>query len=85
MSDQKVPPLAVNEILVKVYAALINPVDVPLWRLGLVAVVTGDKGMSRDFSGEVVSVGKAVKGWPREMKSSVYCSVLLVKAPSVNI
>lgn len=63
VSDQKVPPLAVNEILVKVYAASINPVDVQLWRSGLVAVVTGDKGMGRDFSGEVVSVGKAVKGW----------------------
>lgn len=42
-----VPTLPSNEILVKVHAAAINPVDVQLWRAGLLAVVSGDKGMVR--------------------------------------
>lgn len=63
MVEKEVPPLAANEILVKVKAASINPVDIQLWRSGLVAVVAGDKGMGRDFSGTVVSVGGKVKGW----------------------
>jgi len=48
---------------VKVNAASINPVDIQLWRSGLLAVVSGDKGMGRDFSGIVVAVGNDVKGW----------------------
>ena len=61
--EKEVPPLPANEILVKVKAASINPIDIQLWRSGLLAVVSGDKGMGRDFSGTVVSVGKDVKGW----------------------
>ena len=57
------PPLSANEILVKVHAASINPVDIQLWRSGLVAVVAGDKGMGRDFSGAVIGVGVEVQGW----------------------
>jgi NADPH:quinone reductase-like Zn-dependent oxidoreductase len=56
-------PLPPNEVIVKVKAASINPVDIQLWRSGLLAVVSGDKGLGRDFSGTVVSVGKDVKGW----------------------
>lgn len=56
-------PLPPNEVLVKVKVASINPVDIQLWRAGMVSVVSGDKGMGRDFSGTVVSVGKDVKGW----------------------
>lgn len=58
-----IPPLPAHEILVKVHAASINPVDIQLWRSPLVAVVAGDKGMGRDFSGTVVAVGSNVKGW----------------------
>ena len=61
--EQEVPPLSASEILVKVHAASINPVDIQLWNSGLVAVVAGHKGMGRDFSGTVVSVGRDVKGW----------------------
>lgn len=61
--EKEIPPLPANELLVKVKAASINPVDVQLWSTGLVGVVAGDKGMGRDFSGTVVSVGKNVKGW----------------------
>lgn len=61
--EKEVPPLPANEILVKVHAASINPCDIQLWRSGLVAVVAGDKGMGKDFSGTVVAVGSGVKGW----------------------
>jgi threonine dehydrogenase-like Zn-dependent dehydrogenase len=61
--EKEVPALPANELLVKVHAASINPCDIQLWRSGLVAVVAGDKGMGKDFSGTVVSVGSRVKGW----------------------
>ncbi|RFU32733.1 hypothetical protein B7463_g3598, partial [Scytalidium lignicola] len=63
LTEQVIGPLSSNEILVKVKAASINPVDLQLWRSGLVGVVAGDKGMGRDFSGTVVEVGREVKGW----------------------
>ncbi|KAH7403297.1 hypothetical protein BKA64DRAFT_445819 [Cadophora sp. MPI-SDFR-AT-0126] len=61
--EKNVLPLPSNEILVKVHAASINPCDIQLWRSGLVAVVAGDKGMGKDFSGTVVAVGEKVVGW----------------------
>ena len=61
--EKDVLPLPVSEILVKVHAASINPCDIQLWRSGIVAVVAGDKGMGKDFSGTVVAVGERVKGW----------------------
>jgi NADPH:quinone reductase-like Zn-dependent oxidoreductase len=63
--EKEIPPLPANELLVQVKTASINPVDIQLWGAGLVAVVAGDKGMGRDFSGTVVAVGSAVKGWAR--------------------
>jgi NADPH:quinone reductase-like Zn-dependent oxidoreductase len=61
--EKEVPSLPANEILVKVHAASINPVDIQLWRSGLVGVVASPKGMGRDFSGTVVAVGSSVRGW----------------------
>jgi hypothetical protein len=61
--EKAIPTLQANQLLVKVKAASINPVDIQLWGSGLVAVVSGDKGMGRDYSGSVVAVGDAVKGW----------------------
>jgi NADPH:quinone reductase-like Zn-dependent oxidoreductase len=61
--EKDIPLLPANEILVKVHAASINPCDIQLWRSGLVAVVAGDKGMGKDFSGTVVAAGSGVKGW----------------------
>lgn len=63
LTEKEVLPLPANEVLVKVKAASINPVDIQLWRAGLLAMASGDKGMGRDFSGTVVSVGTNVKGW----------------------
>ena len=61
--ESDVPPLPAKELLVKVHAASINPVDIQLWRSGIVGVVAGQKGMGRDFSGTIVAVGSDVKGW----------------------
>ena len=61
--EKTIPSLPAKEILVRVEAASINPVDVQLWGSGLVAVVAGDKGMGRDYSGTVVGVGSDVTGW----------------------
>jgi len=63
VTEKEILPLLANEIRVKVHAASINPVDIQLWRNGMVSVVAGDKGMGRDFSGSVVAVGSDVKGW----------------------
>ncbi|KAL2063746.1 hypothetical protein VTL71DRAFT_5551 [Oculimacula yallundae] len=61
--EKDILPLPSNEILVKVHAASINPCDIQLWRSGLVSVVSGDKGMGKDFSGTVAAVGEKVSGW----------------------
>lgn len=63
LMEKTIPPLSANEVLVKVYAASINPVDIQLWRSPLLAVVPGEKGMGKDFSGTVVAVGDNIKGW----------------------
>lgn len=63
LTEQDILPLPPTEILVRVHAASINPCDIQLWRNGMVAVVAGDKGMGKDFSGTVVSVGSDVRGW----------------------
>lgn len=49
-------------LIVKVHFASINPVDTQLWRAGIISVVAGSKGMGRDFSGTIVSIGDQVKG-----------------------
>lgn len=63
--EQDIQSLATTEVLVKVHAASINPVDTQLWRSQLAGMVKvpGGKGMGRDFSGTVVEVGSDVKGW----------------------
>ncbi|RDW76008.1 hypothetical protein BP5796_06829 [Coleophoma crateriformis] len=63
--EQEIQPLAETEILIKIHAASINPVDIQLWRSQVVGLVKvpGGKGMGRDFSGTVVEVGSKVRGW----------------------
>lgn len=63
--EKEVPPLPASEILVKVHAASINPIDIQLWRASLVGVVSGSKGMGRDFSGTVIAIGSKVRGWKK--------------------
>ncbi len=84
--EKDVLPLPPNEILVKVHAASINPCDIQLWRSGLVAVVAGDKGMGKDFSGTVVAVGKSVKGWTEgDQIFGLLFHIVRSRAPSLNI
>ncbi|RDW82681.1 hypothetical protein BP6252_03793 [Coleophoma cylindrospora] len=63
--EQEIQPLAETEVLIKIHAASINPVDIQLWRSQVVGLVKvpGGKGMGRDFSGTVVEVGSKVRGW----------------------
>jgi reticulon-4-interacting protein 1, mitochondrial len=49
--QMEVPPLPANEVLVKVKAASINPVDIQSRKSGLLAVVSGDKEMGRHSRG----------------------------------
>ncbi len=65
VEEKDLAPLPAKEVLIKVHAASINPVDTQLWRSGLVGVVAGDKGMGKDFSGTIIAVGHSVKGWAK--------------------
>jgi len=53
-------PPAHDEVLVKIRAAAINPVDVQLWNDKLIGWFAGKKerGLGWDFSGEIVAVGE---------------------------
>ena len=52
-----------NELLVRVKAAAINPVDIQLWGNPVVGWLAGkkEKGIGRDYSGEVVAIGEELK------------------------
>ncbi|OCL05163.1 NAD(P)-binding protein [Glonium stellatum] len=56
-------PPSPKELVVKVHAAAINPVDTQIWRSGLIGWLAGkkEKGIGRDYSGTVVAVGKEVE------------------------
>ena len=65
VTELQARPLQPYELLVRVHAASINPLDSQLWRSGLAAVVAGEKGMGRDFSGTVEAAGSQVKGFSK--------------------
>ncbi|KAF7934562.1 hypothetical protein EAE99_003012 [Botrytis elliptica] len=63
IEEQDISSLQTSKtLLIKVHCASINPVDTQLWRAGIVSVVSGSKGMGRDFSGTIVAIGDQVKG-----------------------
>ena len=57
VGDSPIPTVKAKEILVKVHAAAINPVD---YKLPKILSMTG-KGIGLDFSGEIVQLGKNVQ------------------------
>lgn len=63
LEEYRLPNLADDEILVRVKAASINPID---WKIrqGAMRLITGRKfprGMGQDFSGTVEDIGRSVK------------------------
>ena len=57
--ESPIPDIRPKEILVKVHAAAINPVD---YKLPKILPFMNGKGVGLDFSGEIVKVGKGVQG-----------------------
>jgi NADPH:quinone reductase-like Zn-dependent oxidoreductase len=58
-----VTPPGPNELLIKVHAAAINPADIQIWASPLVGWLAGrkEKGIGRDYAGEIVRVGERLK------------------------
>ncbi|KAH7378723.1 hypothetical protein BKA66DRAFT_421101 [Pyrenochaeta sp. MPI-SDFR-AT-0127] len=52
-----------QELLVKIKAAAINPVDIQLWGSALIGWLAGkkEKGIGHDYSGEVIAIGEDLK------------------------
>ncbi|KAF3053401.1 zinc ion binding [Didymella keratinophila] len=52
-----------NEILVKIQAAAINPVDIQLWHNPLLGLLFGakEKGIGRDYAGTIVALGSKLE------------------------
>jgi len=59
LTHDPLPNLGPNDVLVKVHAAAINPVDIQLWGNPVIGWLAGkkEKGIGRDYSGEIVSIG----------------------------
>lgn len=58
-----IPALGPNDVLVKVHAAAINPVDIQLWGNSLIGLLAGrkEKGIGRDYAGTITAVGSALQ------------------------
>jgi NADPH:quinone reductase-like Zn-dependent oxidoreductase len=65
LTHTPLPKPGPKEILVKIHAAAINPVDIQLWGNPVIGWLAGtkEKGIGRDYSGEIVGVGEECKGW----------------------
>jgi NADPH:quinone reductase-like Zn-dependent oxidoreductase len=62
LTHTALPKPGPNEILVKIKAAAINPVDIQLWGNPVIGWLAGkkEKGIGKDYSGEVAVVGEDV-------------------------
>ena len=63
LTHAHIPTLKPNEVLVKIKAAAINPVDIQLWGNPVIGWLAGskEKGIGRDYSGEIAAIGSGVK------------------------
>lgn len=63
ISHKPLPTIGPNDILVKVHAAAVNPVDIQLWGNPVIGWLAGskEKGLGRDYSGLIAAVGSAVQ------------------------
>lgn len=72
IKDMPVPAPGPDEVLVKVHAASVNPVD---WKMrsGLLRIVTGGrfpKILGRECAGEVIAIGSKVTKFKTEIRLS---------------
>lgn len=63
LTHTPIPKPGPNDLLVKVRAAAINPVDIQLWGNPVIGWLAGkkEKGIGRDYSGEIIAVGDKFK------------------------
>jgi len=59
LTHTPLPKPGPNDLLVKVHASAINPVDIQLWGNPVIGWLAGkkEKGIGRDYSGEIVAMG----------------------------
>jgi NADPH:quinone reductase-like Zn-dependent oxidoreductase len=62
LTHTPLPKPGPNDILIKVKAAAINPVDIQIWGNPVIGWLAGkkEKGIGRDYSGEIVAVGEDI-------------------------
>ncbi|KAH7085539.1 hypothetical protein BKA63DRAFT_19788 [Paraphoma chrysanthemicola] len=63
LTQAPLPQTGPGEVLVKIHAAAINPVDIQLWGNPVIGWLKGtkEKGIGRDYSGVVVAIGHELK------------------------
>lgn len=61
LTHAPLPTPGPNELLIKIHAAAINPVDIQLWGNPVVGYVAGrkEKGIGRDYSGTIAALGSS--------------------------
>jgi NADPH:quinone reductase-like Zn-dependent oxidoreductase len=63
LTHTPLPKPGPNDILVKIHAAAINPVDIQLWGNPVIGWLAGkkEKGIGRDYSGEIAAIGEELQ------------------------
>lgn len=63
LTHAPLPTLGPNDILIKIHAAAINPVDIRLWGNPLIGLLAGrtERGIGRDYSGTIAALGSTLK------------------------